>query len=189
MIDFYFWTTPNGYKPLLFLEEAGLEYRIVPVNISKGEQFDPEFLAISPNNKIPAIVDHAPMGGHSPIALFESGAILLYLAEKADRFIPTTPLALAGLGENGGSACVRNVRDRWERWTWISWRDRRNRFHQAPLDEKHRRKISRWEETDPHSSTADRRRPLLAGRGLRGIPRGCRGSSHRDRAERACNAL
>ena len=91
MIDFYFWTTPNGYKPLLFLEEAGLEYRIIPVNISKGEQFDPEFLAISPNNKIPAIVDHASSGGQSPIALFESGAILLYLAENTGRFIPTDP--------------------------------------------------------------------------------------------------
>ncbi len=82
MIDLYFWTTPNGYKIPLVLEEAGVAYNIVPVNISKGEQFAPEFLKISPNNRIPAIVDHAPAGGGSPISLFESGAILLYLAEK-----------------------------------------------------------------------------------------------------------
>lgn len=88
MIDLYFWPTPNGYKPLLFLEETGLEHRIVPVNIAAGEQFDPAFLEISPNNRIPAIVDHAPAGGGAPIALFESGAILLYLAEKTGRFIP-----------------------------------------------------------------------------------------------------
>ena len=87
MIDFYFWTTPNGYKVLMFLEEAGIPYRILPVNISKGEQFDPEFLKISPSNKIPAIVDHDPAGGGDPIAIFESGAILLYLAEKTGRLI------------------------------------------------------------------------------------------------------
>ncbi len=89
MIDFYFWTTPNGYKVLQFLEETGLEYRAIPVNIAKGEQFDPEFLKISPNNKIPAIVDHAPAQGDSPITVFESGAILLYLAEKTGQFIPS----------------------------------------------------------------------------------------------------
>jgi GST-like protein len=88
MIDFYFWTTPNGYKVLMFLEETGIPYRIVPVNISKGEQFDPEFLRISPNNKIPAIVDNSPGGLGGPISLFESGAILLYLAEKTGRFLP-----------------------------------------------------------------------------------------------------
>ena len=88
MIDLYFWTTPNGYKIPLFLEEAGVAYNIVPVNISKGEQFDPEFLKISPNNRIPAIVDLAPAGGGSPISLFESGAILLYLAEKTGKFLP-----------------------------------------------------------------------------------------------------
>ena len=88
MIDLYFWTTPNGYKIPLFLEEAGVAYNIVPVNISKGEQFTPEFLKISPNNRIPAIVDHAPAGGGSPISLFESGAILLYLAEKTGKFLP-----------------------------------------------------------------------------------------------------
>ena len=88
MIDLYFWTTPNGYKPLMFLEEAGLEHRIILVNISKGDQFKPEFLAISPNNRMPAIVDHAPNGGAKPVSVFESGAILLYLAEKIGRFIP-----------------------------------------------------------------------------------------------------
>ena len=88
MIDLHFWTTPNGYKPLLFLEEAGLAHRLVPVNISKGEQFDPAFLKIAPNNRIPAIVDHEPKDGTGPISLFESGAILLYLAEKTGRFLP-----------------------------------------------------------------------------------------------------
>ena len=88
MIDFYFWTTPNGYKVLIFLEETGIPYRIVPVNISKGEQFEPEFLRISPNNKMPAIVDNGPSGVGVPISLFESGAILLYLAEKTGRFLP-----------------------------------------------------------------------------------------------------
>ncbi len=91
MIDFHFWTTPNGYKVMLFLEESGLDYTIVPVNISKGEQFRPEFLAISPNNRIPAIVDHAPAGGGGPLAVFESGAILAYLAEKTGRFLPADP--------------------------------------------------------------------------------------------------
>ena len=88
MIDLYYWTTPNGHKITMFLEEAGLEYRIKPVNIGKGEQFDPAFLAISPNNRIPAIVDHAPDGGGKPISVFESGAILLYLAGKIGKFIP-----------------------------------------------------------------------------------------------------
>jgi GST-like protein len=89
MIELYFWTTPNGYKPLLFLEEAGIDYEIHPVNISKGEQFAPEFLKISPNNRIPAIVDHDPEDGGAPLAQFESGAILQYLAEKTGKFIPT----------------------------------------------------------------------------------------------------
>ncbi len=91
MIDLHFWTTPNGYKPLLFLEETGLPYTIVPVNISQGEQFKPRFLAVSPNNKIPAIVDRAPAHGGAPIGLFESGAILLYLAEKTGAFLPAEP--------------------------------------------------------------------------------------------------
>jgi GST-like protein len=88
MIDLYYWTTPNGHKVTLFLEEAGLDYRLKPVNIGKGEQFDPEFLKISPNNRIPAIVDHAPADGGKPVSVFESGAILLYLAGKTGQFIP-----------------------------------------------------------------------------------------------------
>src|SRR5881296_48632 len=89
MIDLYYWTTPNGHKMTMFLEESGLPYVIHPVNINKGEQFAPEFLKISPNNRIPAIVDHAPTDGGAPISIFESGAILLYLAEKIGRFIPS----------------------------------------------------------------------------------------------------
>lgn len=88
MIDLYYWPTPNGHKITLFLEETGLPYRIHPVDIGRGEQFQPGFLAISPNNRMPAIVDHMPAGGGQPLSLFESGAILLYLAEKAGRFIP-----------------------------------------------------------------------------------------------------
>ena len=88
MIDLYYWTTPNGHKITMFLEEAGLPYRIVPVNIGRGEQFNPEFLRISPNNRMPAIVDHAPADGGEPLAVFESGAILLYLADKIHRFVP-----------------------------------------------------------------------------------------------------
>ena len=89
MIDLYYWTTPNGHKITIFLEEAQLPYEIIPVNISKGEQFDPGFLRISPNNRIPALVDHAPADGGAPVPVFESGAILLYLAEKTGRFIPS----------------------------------------------------------------------------------------------------
>ena len=88
MIDLYYWTTPNGHKITMFLEEAGLPYRIVPVNISRGEQFKPDFLRISPNNRMPAIVDHHPPDGGEPLAVFESGAILVYLADKIGRFIP-----------------------------------------------------------------------------------------------------
>jgi GST-like protein len=88
MIDLYYWPTPNGHKITMFLEEAGLPYRMVPVNIGAGEQFKPEFLAISPNNRMPAIVDHTPTGGGEPISVFESGAILLYLAEKTEQFLP-----------------------------------------------------------------------------------------------------
>ncbi len=87
MIDLYYWTTPNGHKVTIFLEEAGLPYRIHPINIGKDEQFQPQFLEIAPNNKIPAIVDDEPAGGGEPISIFESGAILLYLAEKTGRFI------------------------------------------------------------------------------------------------------
>ena len=88
MIDVHYWTTPNGHKVTIFLEEAGLEYKIIPVNIGKGEQFKADFLAVSPNNRIPAIVDHDPPGGGKPIPVFESGAILLYLADKTGKFIP-----------------------------------------------------------------------------------------------------
>ena len=88
MIELYYWTTPNGHKVTMFLEESGLPYRIVPVHIGRGEQFAPEFLRIAPNNRIPAIVDRAPEDGGGPLALFESGAILLYLADKSGLFIP-----------------------------------------------------------------------------------------------------
>lgn len=88
MIDLYYWPTPNGHKITMFLEEAGLDYTIKPVDIGKGEQFTPEFLSIAPNNRMPAIVDHAPLDGGAPISQFESGAILLYLANKTKRFIP-----------------------------------------------------------------------------------------------------
>ena len=103
MYDIYFWTTPNGYKILLFAEEADLRYEIKPVNISKGEQFHADFLAVSPNNRIPALVDHEPSGGGGPISVFESGAILLYLAEKNARFIPS------------------NIRDRAKTLEWLFW--------------------------------------------------------------------
>jgi GSH-dependent disulfide-bond oxidoreductase len=103
MIDLYYWTTPNGHKVTMFLEETGIPYRIVPVNIGKGEQFEPEFLRISPNNRIPAMVDHEPPGGGSPLSLFESGAILLYVAEKTGRFIPS------------------DVRGRAEVLQWLFW--------------------------------------------------------------------
>ncbi len=103
MIELYFWTTPNGYKPLLFLEEAGIDYEIHPVNISKGEQFEPEFLKISPNNRIPAIVDRDPEDGAAPLAQFESGAILQYLAEKTGKFIP------------------KDARGRAEVLQWLNW--------------------------------------------------------------------
>ena len=93
MIDLYYWTTPNGHKITLFLEETGLPYTVKPVNIGAGEQFKPEFLAIAPNNRIPAIVDQAPAGGGEPVPVFESGAILLYLAEKTGRFLPAEPRA------------------------------------------------------------------------------------------------
>jgi GST-like protein len=113
MIDLYYWTTPNGHKITIFLEETGIPYRIVPIDISRGEQFGPDFLRISPNNRIPAIVDHAPTDGGTPVPVFESGAILLYLAEKTGRFIPSGARArvemlqwlfwqMAGLGPMAG---------------------------------------------------------------------------------------
>lgn len=88
MIELHYWPTPNGHKITLFLEEAGVPYSIRPVNIGKGEQFEPAFLKISPNNRIPAIIDHAPLDGGAPIPIFESGAILMYLAQKHRIFRP-----------------------------------------------------------------------------------------------------
>jgi GST-like protein len=103
MIDLYYWTTPNGHKISIFLEETGLEYRVRPVNIGRGEQFNPEFLEISPNNRIPAIVDREPADGGEPLALFESGAILEYLADKSGRFLP------------------RSGRERYTVLAWLHW--------------------------------------------------------------------
>ena len=103
MIDLYYWPTPNGWKISIMLEECGLPYRFVPVNIGKGDQFKPEFLAISPNNRMPAIVDHAPVGGGQPLAVFESGAILQYLAEKTGRFLPV------------------ELRERYDALQWLLW--------------------------------------------------------------------
>jgi GSH-dependent disulfide-bond oxidoreductase len=103
MIDLYYWTTPNGHKIPIFLEEAELPYTIHPINIAKGDQFEPEFLKISPNNRIPAIVDQAPADGSQPIAIFESGAILQYLAEKTGKFLPT------------------EIRDRMDVIQWLFW--------------------------------------------------------------------
>jgi GST-like protein len=88
MIELYYWTTPNGHKLTIFLEETALPYTLKPVNISAGEQFNPAFLRISPNNRIPAIVDHAPRDGGPPLSMFESGAILLYLADKIGQLVP-----------------------------------------------------------------------------------------------------
>jgi GST-like protein len=90
MIDLYYWPTPNGQKVSIFLEETGLPYKVVPVNIGKGEQFEPSFLQISPNNKMPAMVDHEGPDG-KPISVFESGAMLIYLAEKTGKFMPREP--------------------------------------------------------------------------------------------------
>jgi GST-like protein len=87
MIDLYYWTTPNGHKITMYLEETGIEYRVLPTNIGKGEQFAADFLKISPNNRIPAIVDHQPADGGRAVSIFESGAILLYLAEKTGKLL------------------------------------------------------------------------------------------------------
>ena len=111
MIDLHYWPTPNGHKITLFLEEAGLDYRIVPVDIGKGAQFEPEYLRISPNNKMPAIVDHAPADGGAPISVFESGAILLYLANKTGRF----------LGIPGGADAQVALRQRIVVEEWLFW--------------------------------------------------------------------
>ncbi len=91
MIDLYYWPTPNGQKITIMLEETGLPHRVIPINIGRGDQFDPAFLAISPNNRMPVIVDREPLGGGAPISVFESGAILMYLAEKSGKLWPTEP--------------------------------------------------------------------------------------------------
>ena len=103
MIDLYYWGTPNGHKVSIALEELALSYTVHPVNIGRGEQFTPEFLAVAPNNRIPAIVDREPKGGGAPISIFESGAILQYLAEKTGK--------LAG----------ENLRERVEVTQWLMW--------------------------------------------------------------------
>ncbi len=101
--DLYYWTTPNGHKITMFLEETGLNYRLIPINISIGDQFQVDFLKIAPNNRIPALVDHDPQGGGEPISLFESGAILLYLAEKTGYFLS------------------KEIRQRTEVLQWLFW--------------------------------------------------------------------
>ena len=103
MIDLYSWPTPNGLKISIFLEEAGLEHRVHPINIGDGDQFAPAFLAISPNNRIPAIVDRAPADGGEPVSVFESGAILTYLSDKTGKFLP------------------RDLRPRNEAMQWLFW--------------------------------------------------------------------
>ena len=103
MIDLYYWPTPNGNKITMMLEECGLGYIIHPINITAGDQFQPEFLKLSPNNRMPAIVDHDPSDGGTPIDLFESGAILLYLAEKTGQFYPT------------------DLRERYSVMKWLMW--------------------------------------------------------------------
>jgi GSH-dependent disulfide-bond oxidoreductase len=103
MIDLHYWPTPNGHKITMALEEMGLAYTLIPVDIGKGEQFMPEFLAISPNNRMPAIVDHAPKGGGAPVSVFESGAILLYLAEKTAQYLPA------------------DLRGRFDALQWLFW--------------------------------------------------------------------
>src|SRR3546814_13199048 len=109
MSELHYWTTPNGHKISIFLEEAGVDYKIVPVQIGRGEQFKPEFLKISPNNRIPAIVDRNPIGGGEPIALFESGAIITYLAEKTGQFLSRSE------ERRVGREWVRTSRPRWSR--------------------------------------------------------------------------
>lgn len=91
MIDLYYWPTPNGHKVTIMLEETGLPYQLIPVNIQAGEQFAADFLKIAPNNRMPALVDHDPIGGGEPISVFESGAMLEYLADKTGQFLPKVP--------------------------------------------------------------------------------------------------
>jgi GST-like protein len=156
MIDLYYWTTPNGHKITIFLEETGIPYRVKPVDIGKGEQFEAAFLAISPNNRIPAIVDHDPADGGAPLSLFESGAILQYLAEKAGLLLP------------------QDLRGRWECLQWLYWQmgglgpfaGQNHHFrHYAP--EKHAYAIDRYvRETGRLYAVLNKRlrdRPFVAG--------------------------
>ncbi len=103
MIELFFWPTPNGLKPLIFLKETGLAYRLQPVDINAGDQFQTDFLKIAPNGRIPAIVDHAPADGSEPVSVFESGAILIYLADKVGQFLP------------------RDLRQRTQVLEWLMW--------------------------------------------------------------------
>jgi GST-like protein len=103
MLDLHFWPTPNGKKVTILLEELGLKYNLVPCNIGRGDQFKPEFLKINPNHRMPVLVDHEPKGGGAPISIFESGAIMMYLAEKEGRFWP------------------QDVRGKYEVAQWLIW--------------------------------------------------------------------
>ncbi len=142
MIDLYYWPTPNGWKASIALEEMELAYRVVPVNIGRGDQFKPEFLRISPNNRMPAIVDHEPVGGGEPLAMFESGAIFLYLAEKSGRFLP------------------RGARERYDVTQWVMW--------QIDLDQY--RHLRRW--YDALKERPALRRGFEVGRDIRGLGSG-----------------
>ncbi|KRB52317.1 glutathione S-transferase N-terminal domain-containing protein [Phenylobacterium sp. Root700] len=125
MIDLHYWPTPNGKKVTILLEELGLPYRIVPVHIGKGDQFTDAYLKIGPNNRMPAMVDNEPLGGGPPISVFESGAIMLYLAEKAGRFLPT------------------DIRGKYEVTQWVIWQmanqgpkfGERGHFSRVPADQ------------------------------------------------------
>jgi len=103
MIDLFFWPTPNGKKVTIMFEECGLPYRVVPLNIGNGAQFEPQFIALNPNNRMPAILDPEPLGGGPPLSVLESGAILMYLAEKSGQFWPQTP------------------REKYETCQWVMW--------------------------------------------------------------------
>ncbi len=136
MLDLYYWPTPNGWKVSIALEEMELPYRVIPVDIGRAEQFAPEFLRLSPNNRIPALVDPEPLGGGAPLSLFESGAILLYLGEKSGRFLPSAP------------------RERYAVVQWVMWQmanlgpaaGQANHFrHYAPLADSYAEERHTWE--------------------------------------------
>ena len=156
MIDLYYWTTPNGHKVTILLEEVGLPYTIKPVNISKGEQFAPRFLELSPNNRIPAIVDHEPADGGGPLSVFESGAILQYLAGKTRKLMPA------------------DLRHRTEVMQWLFWQTSglgpmlgQNHHFSQYAPEKIPYAVDRYsKETERLSSVLDRRllgREFIAG--------------------------